>query len=563
MYTLDELSQYFHLPINEVAKELGVCATVLKKICRKNGIKRWPHRKIKSLARMIETLQSITPSSPADAAALQAEIDALETKKPFLMRNPNVSYKTIVPKYCVSACQSRVQKAQGTGTAMPPPSSGAITALGPNPSRPSSSSTPSLTPTRPASTRQAARKRTHSRAFGSADDDSDYEEEFDNDDEEFDSDEDYYTSAALSARNTTNNTTTNTTRPLHHQSSTANQKSTNAAAGAVQHRTNVLQKPSVPAPPLTDDGVVPLPPRPVSSHVVEEDAANILLAFSQPETIQPTTTTAVAPLSAHSLARSRAQLYSSSDAVACINALPTLQLKPKHTVMEHRPQQQQQQQQQHQPSPQQQYQQHYRQPTTASWLPAGDATATLDYRDDAVPKRRKISHPDASELTTLPPISTFLSMGPPSMPSKAGLIVGASTSSIANPMASAPTTAIKGSAMQLPTLPPFGDFLGHSVPTLHSSPFSSPNHSPPPSPPPASAASGASGAYHHHRLQQHHARGSATAAGQQALYGNSLPPLHHFAPSMSHPSPLMRTAGAAGHHLFSSSPYTLAPHKAM
>lgn len=44
--SLEHLSRYFHLPINDVAKELGVCATVLKKICRRNGIPRWPHRKV-------------------------------------------------------------------------------------------------------------------------------------------------------------------------------------------------------------------------------------------------------------------------------------------------------------------------------------------------------------------------------------------------------------------------------------------------------------------------------------------------------------------------------------
>ena len=44
--TRDQLREYFHLPINEVAKRLGVCATVLKKICRKNGVPRWPHRKV-------------------------------------------------------------------------------------------------------------------------------------------------------------------------------------------------------------------------------------------------------------------------------------------------------------------------------------------------------------------------------------------------------------------------------------------------------------------------------------------------------------------------------------
>merc|ERR1712100_586671 len=51
------LQQHFHLPISEVAKELGVCATVLKKLCRKHGIPRWPHRKIKSLNKLIAALE--------------------------------------------------------------------------------------------------------------------------------------------------------------------------------------------------------------------------------------------------------------------------------------------------------------------------------------------------------------------------------------------------------------------------------------------------------------------------------------------------------------------------
>jgi len=32
---LETLSAFFHLPISEAAKEIGVCTTVLKKICRK------------------------------------------------------------------------------------------------------------------------------------------------------------------------------------------------------------------------------------------------------------------------------------------------------------------------------------------------------------------------------------------------------------------------------------------------------------------------------------------------------------------------------------------------
>lgn len=43
---LMDLTQHFHLPINDAAKALGICPTVLKKICRRHGMRRWPHRKV-------------------------------------------------------------------------------------------------------------------------------------------------------------------------------------------------------------------------------------------------------------------------------------------------------------------------------------------------------------------------------------------------------------------------------------------------------------------------------------------------------------------------------------
>ena len=43
---LHHLAEHFHLPINEAAAMLGICPTVLKKICRKLGMRRWPHRKV-------------------------------------------------------------------------------------------------------------------------------------------------------------------------------------------------------------------------------------------------------------------------------------------------------------------------------------------------------------------------------------------------------------------------------------------------------------------------------------------------------------------------------------
>ncbi|WVZ72472.1 hypothetical protein U9M48_020927, partial [Paspalum notatum var. saurae] len=44
----EEISKLFSLPIAEAATILGVCTSVLKRICRSHGIVRWPYRKLVS-----------------------------------------------------------------------------------------------------------------------------------------------------------------------------------------------------------------------------------------------------------------------------------------------------------------------------------------------------------------------------------------------------------------------------------------------------------------------------------------------------------------------------------
>jgi len=54
----DDLRKSFDLPMLEAAKRFGVSLTLFKKICRKNGIGRWPHRKLKSLKNKVSDLRS-------------------------------------------------------------------------------------------------------------------------------------------------------------------------------------------------------------------------------------------------------------------------------------------------------------------------------------------------------------------------------------------------------------------------------------------------------------------------------------------------------------------------
>ncbi|KAL4195868.1 hypothetical protein AMTRI_Chr04g180460 [Amborella trichopoda] len=46
---LGDLANYFHLPISAAAEK--------KKVCRRNGMPRWPQRKIKSIERSISNLE--------------------------------------------------------------------------------------------------------------------------------------------------------------------------------------------------------------------------------------------------------------------------------------------------------------------------------------------------------------------------------------------------------------------------------------------------------------------------------------------------------------------------
>mmetsp|Transcript_11542 Transcript_11542/g.19691 ORF Transcript_11542/g.19691 Transcript_11542/m.19691 type:complete len:438 (+) Transcript_11542:222-1535(+) len=61
--TVEDLSDNFHLPINDVARKLGLCVTVLKQRCRENGITRWPYRKVRKLDNCNNALD--TNGSPA------------------------------------------------------------------------------------------------------------------------------------------------------------------------------------------------------------------------------------------------------------------------------------------------------------------------------------------------------------------------------------------------------------------------------------------------------------------------------------------------------------------
>jgi hypothetical protein len=78
--TQEELASCFHLPSEAACRKLGVGLTVLKRQCRKYGIKRWPFRKMKSLDRLITNVQA--GISPGDQNKLLVKsVEELEDQK--------------------------------------------------------------------------------------------------------------------------------------------------------------------------------------------------------------------------------------------------------------------------------------------------------------------------------------------------------------------------------------------------------------------------------------------------------------------------------------------------
>ena len=97
--TMERLRRYFHLPINEVARQLGICTTVLKKICRRNNIRRWPYRQIRSITESIQSTQIAGQSetlSDRDRLRYRSQILHLQHTLELLLQDPNAPVSDIL-----------------------------------------------------------------------------------------------------------------------------------------------------------------------------------------------------------------------------------------------------------------------------------------------------------------------------------------------------------------------------------------------------------------------------------------------------------------------------------
>ncbi|EEY55591.1 uncharacterized protein PITG_09531 [Phytophthora infestans T30-4] len=93
---LEDLRECFNMPIAAVARKFGICATLLKKICRRYGIQRWPHRQIRSLQKSIDMLrESLSVAKGTNKEYIAKKIAAFEYTLECIMQDPNTAAKGI------------------------------------------------------------------------------------------------------------------------------------------------------------------------------------------------------------------------------------------------------------------------------------------------------------------------------------------------------------------------------------------------------------------------------------------------------------------------------------
>lgn len=72
--TREVLQGYFDLPLGKASKELGVSTTIVKRLCRKLSITRWPYRQLASLDKSIAKLHVLLETTQ------ESDIDKIQVR---------------------------------------------------------------------------------------------------------------------------------------------------------------------------------------------------------------------------------------------------------------------------------------------------------------------------------------------------------------------------------------------------------------------------------------------------------------------------------------------------
>ncbi|EFJ45182.1 RWP-RK domain-containing transcription factor [Volvox carteri f. nagariensis] len=73
--SLAQIREFFHLPVEEASEQLGVNKSKLKRLCRENGVSRWPQRKLQSLVALRQHIQNDDRLLPHDRQAVLSRLE--------------------------------------------------------------------------------------------------------------------------------------------------------------------------------------------------------------------------------------------------------------------------------------------------------------------------------------------------------------------------------------------------------------------------------------------------------------------------------------------------------
>lgn len=95
LITIDQLRPHFDKPIKQVAAKFDVCVTLFKKVCRQNGIRRWPARRIRSIEKRLDSIKLVlTVATDGQRRKYLKLKQTLEQDLAAVYENPNAQSST-------------------------------------------------------------------------------------------------------------------------------------------------------------------------------------------------------------------------------------------------------------------------------------------------------------------------------------------------------------------------------------------------------------------------------------------------------------------------------------
>lgn len=112
---VETMRSTFDLPITAAARRLGVSLTVLKMRVRKHGIKRWPYRKLSSLDKLIESVQSVLDTDQ-DTDNVKVVLAHLRKERDAIYQDPNMPIGNYAKKLRQSLFKQQFQQRRSSAS---------------------------------------------------------------------------------------------------------------------------------------------------------------------------------------------------------------------------------------------------------------------------------------------------------------------------------------------------------------------------------------------------------------------------------------------------------------